>query len=139
MRLFPSLAFTLAALLMAGAAHASDPAEGEWLTTGGKGRVQISPCTNFPSRLCGKILWIYKNHTDAHNPDPRLRARAIVGIQFLSNFHNEGPGRWTGGTIYDPESGKTYNSLMSIRPSNVLEVKGCVLMFCQTQTWTRAR
>ena len=132
-------AIALAGLLasLAGVAHAADAAEGEWMTPGGKARVRISPCAVHTERLCGVIVWLKTAKTDDHNPDPKLRGRSIVGIPFLSGFHREGPGHWTGGTIYDPEGGKTYDSRMEVQAGGVLKLDGCVLMFCRTQTWKR--
>jgi uncharacterized protein (DUF2147 family) len=134
-----SHAIGLAALLagLAGAAHAADPAEGEWVTPGGAARVRIGPCAIHAERLCGVIVWLETARIDSHNPDPKLRARSIVGIPFLSGFHREGPGHWTGGSIYDPEGGKTYDSKMQVQAGGVLKLDGCVLMFCRTQTWRR--
>ena len=42
------------------------------------------------------------------------------------------------GRIYDPKSGKTYRSVLE-RDGAALTVKGCIAIFCKTQTWTRAR
>ena len=50
-----------------------------------------------------------------------------------------GPNAWAGGTIYDPEGGKTYKSKLRLKGADTLEVDGCVLFFCETQTWTRWR
>jgi len=128
----------LAAFALAGAAHAApDPAEGEWLPPGGKAKVRVAPCQAHPDRLCGTIVWLKTPALDAHNPNPKLRSRPIVGMPFLSGFHRDGPGRWSGGTIYDPEGGKTYDSKFQVAPNGTLKLDGCVLMFCQTQVWKR--
>jgi uncharacterized protein (DUF2147 family) len=42
---------------------------------------------------------------------------------------------WRGGTIYDPEHGKTYDSRLKRRANGDLEVKGCIGPICQTQVW----
>ena len=46
-------------------------------------------------------------------------------------------GRWAGGKIYDPNSGRTYDSRISMQPDGALKVEACVAMICQAQSWSR--
>lgn len=133
-----AIALAAALALAAAPAFAADPVEGEWLTPSGSGKVRIAPCGG---KLCGNITWL-KNPADAkasdnNNPDPKLKARPILGLPMLWGFKPAGPGKWTGGKIYDPGSGKTYDSKLSVRPDGTLKVEGCILMVCQAQTWKR--
>jgi uncharacterized protein (DUF2147 family) len=139
-----TLASGMALFVLAGPAFAQDPAEGEWLTQDGAARVRIAPCTAHPDHLCGAVAWLKDPNTpdgqprrDQHNPDAKLRSRPVVGLNILSGFHRESPGRWTGGSIYDPKSGKTYNSKLNVAGNGNLDVNGCVLMICKAQVWTR--
>ncbi|MBS0294820.1 MAG: DUF2147 domain-containing protein [Proteobacteria bacterium] len=133
-----SLSCLLTALTIAGAAQAApDPAEGEWLPPGDKAKVRIAPCEVHRDRLCGTIVWLKTPKLDAHNPDPKLRNRPIIGMPFLSGFKRDAVGRWSSGTIYDPEGGKTYDSKFQVAPNGTLKLDGCVLMFCRSQTWRR--
>lgn len=124
--------------LAAGPALASDPVEGEWLTQGGSGKVRIAPCG---AKLCGTISWLRDpadaKAMDQNNPDAKLKHRPILGLPMLWGFKPAGPGKWTGGKIYDPNSGKTYDSKMSINANGTLKVEGCILMVCQAQTWKK--
>jgi uncharacterized protein (DUF2147 family) len=61
----------------------------------------------------------------------------VVGLALLYGFHRDAPGRWVGGKIYDPDSGKTFDSTLTLQPSGALSVAGCVLVFCKAQTWRR--
>jgi uncharacterized protein (DUF2147 family) len=132
-----------AAALIATPALAADPIEGDWMVGSGT-RVRIAPCAARPERMCGLIAWL-KNPNDkagqplrdSQNPDPKLRGRPIVGIAFIRDFRRAGPGHWTGGKIYDPNSGKTYDSKVRINGDGTLKVEGCVLVICQAQTWRR--
>jgi uncharacterized protein (DUF2147 family) len=45
---------------------------------------------------------------DVKNPDEKLRSRDIIGIVSLTGLKWTGE-EYTGGKIYDPPSGKTYN------------------------------
>lgn len=123
---------------MAGPALAADPVEGEWLTQAGNAKVKVAPCAARPDRMCGVVSWLKNTGAkDANNPDAALRSRPILGMALIRDFKPAGPGRWTGGKIYDPESGKTYDSKIRINPNGTLKVEGCVLVVCQAQTWKK--
>jgi uncharacterized protein (DUF2147 family) len=134
----------LAAVLAAVAspALAAEPGEGDWLVQGGSARVRIAPCADRPERLCGIFTWLKSDKPgkpvlDASNPDPKLRARPLNGSTFIRDFRRVAVGRWTGGKIYSPEEGKTYDSKMQVAPDGTLKLAGCVLFICQSQTWKR--
>lgn len=80
-----------------------------------------------------------KPKTDYKNPNPQLRQRPIVGMQFMSDFVYAGRNRWEGGRVYDPESGKTYKCKMTLLSTNRLEVRGYVglSLLGRTVVWTR--
>jgi uncharacterized protein (DUF2147 family) len=126
--------------LAAGPAFAADPVEGDWWV--GTTRVRIAPCPANADRLCGVIVAVKpadgRPTTDVKNPDSKLRSRPIVGMTFIRDFRRADTGRWTGGKIYDPNTGKTYDSKMRLNPDGSLKLDGCVLMICQSQTWKRA-
>ncbi|MDP8916627.1 MAG: DUF2147 domain-containing protein [Pseudomonadota bacterium] len=138
----------LALVLAAGVAWAKPPAgsvEGNWLASGGAGTVRIAPCPGQTANLCGTFVGLRKPNgpdgrpaRDVNNPNPALKSRPMMGMTFLTGFKPAGPGRWTGGKIYNPEDGKTYNSKMTLNPNGTLKVEGCVLVLCKAQTWTRA-
>jgi len=77
--------------------------------------------------------------TDIHNPDASKRSRAIIGMVFMTGFTPAGPGKWDHGTIYDPQSGKTYSCTMELEGANTLKVHGYVLVSAigRTEVWTR--
>jgi uncharacterized protein (DUF2147 family) len=125
-------------LAAAAPAFAADPVEGEWLIQDKGGKVRIAPCPGKADRMCGATSWVKDpaKVLDVKNPDVALRAKPLLGQQVLRDFKQAAPGRWTGGKIYDPKTGKTYDSKMAAANGS-LKVDGCILMICQTQTWTR--
>jgi len=137
-----SLTIAIAAAMIASPALAADPVEGEWLVQSGSAKVRIAPCAVKPDRMCGLISWVRDPRQaaarDQNNPDPKLKTRPIMGLPLIRDFKPAGGGRWTGGKIYDPESGKTYDSKLRINADGTLKVEGCILMVCQAQTWRRA-
>ncbi len=142
-----------AGLALAGPALASgsdDPAQPEgptglWLTQGGSARIDIAPCAEAPDTLCGTVMWLREPFdadgnplTDGYNPDPDLRDRPILGIRILTGFEHKKRHKWVDGTIYDPNSGKAYDSKLELEKDGTLSVSGCILFLCQDQTWIRA-
>lgn len=134
---------TVLLCLLATPALAESPA-GEWVTEGGKARVRIAPCAGSANELCGAITWSYRPEgaapgplLDRNNREPQLRTRPIVGLPLLQGFQPAGESEWEGGTIYDPESGKTYRSKFHLESPDELVVEGCILFICQSQTWRR--
>ena len=110
---------------------------GVWLTPDGNSHVEIADCGD--GTPCGKVIWIEPSvmevTTDQQNPDETLRNRPLIGLQILEGFEWADE-RWKGGTIYDPEVGKTYGSRIRRNDDGSLEVKGCIGPICQTQIWT---
>jgi uncharacterized protein (DUF2147 family) len=132
-------AATALAAAIASPALAADPVEGLWLVEAGSAKIKVAPCASDKSKMCGQVAWLkMAGAKDANNPDASLRSRPILGMLMIRDFKSAGPGKWTGGKIYDPNSGKTYGSKMSANPNGTLKVEGCVAVVCQAQTWKRA-
>jgi uncharacterized protein (DUF2147 family) len=133
------LVIAIGLTLAAAPAFAADPVEGDWLTQDKGGKVHIAACPGRADRLCGTTSWVKdpSKVLDAKNPNAALRSKPLLGQQVMRDFKPAGPGRWTGGKIYDPKTGKTYNSKLTAAANGTLKVEGCVLMVCQAQTWTR--
>lgn len=126
----------------AGAATAApDPVVGQWLSEDGAGKIALAPCSSNPSLLCGSITWVdpKRPQKDIHNPELSLRTRPIVGVMVVRDMKNQGPGRWGGGKVYDPETGKTYDGKVRSMGPDKVHLDGCILMICQSQTWTRSQ
>jgi uncharacterized protein (DUF2147 family) len=126
----------IALLLVAASATAPS---GTFVTQDGTALVRVEPCG---ASICGRVAEVLNRqpgipHTDVHNPDPQLRSRPLVGLPILGGFIWSGQ-QWTGGQIYDPKSGRTYRSKLSVAPDGSLSVSGCVLFICQSQRWRPA-
>ena len=87
----------------------------------------------------GKFIWLASPRKDTKNPNETLRKRELVGVEFLTDFSYD-DGTYTGGKIYDPESGKTYDSKMSINGDN-LNIRGYIgiSLFGRTEIFERVR
>jgi uncharacterized protein (DUF2147 family) len=87
---------------------------GLWATEENKGNVRVEQCG---ANLCG-----YAEKTNA---------------RILINMRPDGS-KWSG-RIHDPDSGRNYDSTISMKGPNAMRVQGCAFggMFCGGQTWTR--
>jgi uncharacterized protein (DUF2147 family) len=125
-------------------AHAGEPVTGRWVTEEKDAVVAIAPCGGSGSKgaMCGTIDRFLVappqglDQRDVNNPEPKLRTRKLLGMPILTSFVADG-NLWRG-RIYDPKSGKSYRSIIRRKGPNVLEVKGCIGPFCQTQLWRKA-
>lgn len=118
---------------------------GVWTNSEKKATFEIYQCG---TKLCGKIVSIRepndaagKPKTDGENPDPKLRTRPRLGMVFMQDFTYDSGNKWDDGTIYDPESGKTYACYMKLENANQMEVKGYIgfSLIGRSQTWTRIK
>ncbi|MEY4987338.1 MAG: hypothetical protein RL567_1117 [Bacteroidota bacterium] len=110
---------------------------GEWISENKDGKIVIFKQAD---RYYGKITWgKTPGRKDTNNPDSRLRNRELVGSIILKEFVFKG-GSWENGTIYDPNSGKTYDCILKVKDNNQkLDIRGFVgmAMFGRTSTWSR--
>lgn len=124
-----------------GIARADEDIRGVWLTDGGKAQVRIASCG---AGICGTVAHVFASPEgdlarDVHNPDPRLRARTVVGAEVLSHFRPDKKGAWTGGRVYDPEEGKSYAASLELQPNGSLKLTACLSVLCQSELWRRVK
>ena len=145
-RLAPRAA-AAALLLLALAAPARGDAttpEGLWYAEGGAATVRVASCGR---ALCGRVEWLRSpldengcTLRDDENEDARLRERAIEGLEILHGLEPspQDESVWTGGTIYDPTSGRTYRCRATLEGDR-LHVRGYlgVPVLGRTTTWIR--
>lgn len=95
---------------------------------GNIGMVQFYDCGG---KYCGKLIKSFdKSGKEIASPNTN---RDIV-----AGMIDNGGGKFSGGTIWDPGADKTYKSKMQLS-GKTLSVSGCVAVFCKTQTWTRVK
>jgi uncharacterized protein (DUF2147 family) len=120
--------FSLLMLFCGPLAAQSDKIVGYWITENDRSQVRVSQTED--GKYCGQIVWLSedKDRLDAKNPDSALRSRKVLGLTILSNLtYNEAKKEWSGGTIYDPKSGKTYDCYLWFDEAGDLHLKGFVL------------
>lgn len=154
----------LAALLLSGCvfAHAAEAAGGQdhsqrpevnaisglWLTESGEAHIELFACHESPSQsrqtVCGRIAWMAQPLTsggepkrDHRNPDPARRSELLLGSTMIEQMQPSGPQRWSEGTIYHAQSGKSYRGKIRLHGNDSLTISGCLLFVCLGETWTR--
>ena len=96
----------------------------------------------------GKIVWLAdpteddgSPAVDSNNPDKALRSRKLIGLNMLSGLKETGKNEYSGGSIYDPGNGKTYNCSMKVE-GDVLKVRGSLDkkgLLGRTMDWFRVK
>jgi uncharacterized protein (DUF2147 family) len=111
---------------------------GNWLTEPRDGIIQISrgPGGNYEGRIVGGA---YPGRRDEKNPDVNERAKVLRGQIILRGLHYDGDGKWSGGTIYEPDSGRTYKCSVELVAPDSLKVRGFIgiALLGRSQTWAR--
>ena len=116
--------------------------EGRWLTQEGDGWIMIQIVGE---SLEGSVAGSpdpkqrEEREFDDRNPNPNLRTRRLEGLTIMTGFSYDGDGRWSGGTVYDPNSGKTYKCTVKQLDTNTLKIRGFIgiSLFGRSETWTR--
>lgn len=102
----------------------SDGIAGVWWTPEHDGKVAISlDATGVAS---GRLIAVSPedaNSVDDKNADSALRMRPVLGLTILKGFSLDTDGRLAGGTIYDPDSGKTYYGTLTLGPDGKLVMR----------------
>jgi uncharacterized protein (DUF2147 family) len=134
-----SLGLSGAALNASAAADAPvDPILGRWLTEPRDGIIEITRAADngYQGRIIGGNA---PGRLDLHNPDPQRRQQLLLGQTILQGMRADGEGSWSGGTIYDPDSGRTYKCHVELLDHERLKVRGYigVSLLGRSQTWSR--
>ncbi|SCW39187.1 DUF2147 domain-containing protein [Mucilaginibacter sp. NFR10] len=121
----------------------TDKIEGLWYNDVKTAKIQISKESN--GKFYGKVVWLKeplkdgKPKVDEMNSDEKLRSRPRLGLPVLADFVKDGDNKYSGGTIYDPNNGKTYSCKMTYK-GKTLDIRGYIgiSLFGRTTTWSRA-
>ena len=125
---------------VASSADVSD-VNGTWINGDGDGLIAVRV---EGARISATILGssgdpVDRPKTDVNNPDPMLRSRPLIGLELFKGFRYDGDGEWSGGTIYDPNNGKTYRCKLKLVGPDALKVRGFIgiSLIGRSETWTR--
>jgi uncharacterized protein (DUF2147 family) len=111
---------------------------GNWLTEPRDGIIEISVTSD--GSYQGKIVGGNDpQRLDQHNPDQARRSQTVLGQIILQRMKYDGEGKWSGGSIYDPDSGRTYRCRLERLDNQRLQVRGFIgfALLGRSQVWTR--
>lgn len=141
------ICFVLALFCAALAFAQKDNIERTWFNAEKTSKIQVYKGTD--GKFHGKIVWLQqpddasgKPRTDSKNSDESLRSRPLLNTVILKNFSksSETAGVYEGGTVYDPNSGKTYCGKLTLNGREI-KLKGFICGFSllgRSSTWTLA-
>ncbi|ERJ20371.1 signal peptide protein [Salinisphaera shabanensis T35B1] len=115
----------------------AEDAAGVWETASG-GYVQLyEEGDTWKGKIVGSKSG--KARYDKNNPDESKRDRRLLGITVLDGLKYAGNGEFEGGTIYDPNNGKTYKAKATQTGPDTIEARGYIgiSLIGKSQTWKR--
>ena len=124
----------------------ADRVVGVWFTEDRESKVEIYKTSS--GAYEGKLVWLEDPRNedgsvkrDTENPERGLRSRPLEGMVLLEDFRfSSSSEEWKDGTIYDPESGRTYSAYMRLEDNNTLKIRGYVMgmrLLGRNTTWKR--
>ena len=110
---------------------------GQWREPGGS-MIQVHPCGK---QVCARLAFLPPDAPaafDTNNPNAAQRSRPLCGLQIGWGFHLVDPNHATGGMVYDPRSGSSYQGTLTAN-GNKLDLRGYkwLAVFGRSETWTR--
>lgn len=136
-KLFLLFFLCFASTLSAFSQSVADAIVGTYVTEKGNAKVTIS---REGDKYIGVIAWTKTlGKLDSENPKASERSKKLVGKRILENFVYTEKDTWEKGSIYDPESGKTYSCKITRQRDGSLKVRGFIgiSLIGRTTTWRR--
>ena len=122
----------------------SDKILGTFLTQDKSSKVEFYKSGD---KYYGKVIWMKdpidpktkKPYLDSDNPDPAKKTMPVMGMVVINGVSYD-KDCWDGGTIYDPNTGKTWDCSVSFNGSQ-LKVKGFwkFSWIGKTELWTKSQ
>ena len=126
MKLFTKTTLAVAGISLASMAFAADPLHNTTWQTFDEGQPKgVVKITESNGVLTGKLISTTSEKGKKH-----------VGMTIISGLKADGGGKYSGGTITDPEKNKTYKLTANLSGSN-LALKGHLGPFSRSQTWKK--
>lgn len=109
----------------------------------------LAICGPFAAQAAEPIygVWVRDGHPDDklefYDCKGKLCARGTLPLpdgspapEILRKAAKNGDNSWKG-DLFNPEDGKTYTGSITYDSTNKLTLSGCLMIFCQSETWTR--
>ncbi len=132
-----SLMLVATASIALAAEHKAEDIAGVWETATG-GYVQVyEDGGKWEGTIVGSSDG--KARYDKQNPDKSKQDRRLLGVTVLEGLKYAGDGAYEGGSIYDPNNGKTYKAKATQTGPDTLDARGYIgiSLIGKSQTWKR--
>ena len=117
--------------MMAGAAAAAGPIEGNWINPSRTVTVHIGPCG---AQLCGRVV---SASAKARADAAAAGTARLVGTVLMSGVEPTGEGAWRA-DIFVPDRNLHAPGELRLTGPRTLDVQGCLGgLICKTQTWVK--
>lgn len=122
---------------------ASDDIVGQWYTDGNESIIKIY---KKGAVYYGNIHWVEEPYDengqlkrDDKNPQEDKRNDLITEVVLLHHFKFNGEDTWEDGIIYNPEDGKDYHGVITLKDRNTLSLRGYIGLpiFGKSVLWKR--
>ncbi len=104
---------------------------GVWRNPKNTVHVEIKPCGG--GRACGNVVWA---NEDAQEDARKGGTPNLIGLQLLRDFQLQKNGSWKG-KVFVPDLNMTLSGTADFPNASTMKAKGCLLLFCKSQTWRR--
>ncbi|MEP7240498.1 MAG: DUF2147 domain-containing protein [Devosia sp.] len=99
---------------------------GKWQVATGEARYVVTSCGK-GGTLCAKLVWL--------SPDARTDENlALLNTYVVTGAQPSGANIWSGSVVMN---GKDYAGTMTLVSGNLMRLKGCSGILCQTYEFTR--
>ena len=118
-------AIAFASVAAAPALAAGPSPVGQWQMNTGEARYQVTTCGS--GNLCAKLVWLRSDARTADN-------LALLNTYVVRGAQPAGNSTWSGNVSFN---GHVYDGTMTLLSRDVMALKGCSGMLCQTFQLTR--
>lgn len=118
-------AMALASLATVPAFAAGASPVGKWQMSSGEARYQVTSCGS--ANLCAKLVWLRSDARTADNV-------ALLDTYVVNGAQPAGDKTWAGNVNFN---GHVYDGTMTLLSRNLMTLRGCSGMVCQTFQLTR--
>lgn len=127
------LTLTAAMAMLAAPALADNPTVfGTWKNPKNTVHLDIRRCGG-SGAACGFVIWATaKAQADAKKGS----GKPLIGMQLFQGLKPDKSGIWRG-KVYVPDQNHTFAGSAEPIDGKTMRAKGCLLMLCKSQVWTR--
>lgn len=117
------ITFILFLTALPSVASAADP-YGTWIRPSTGTQVNFYDCGG---KLCGKIVAVKDQGR-----------KSEIGTVIMHGAVKSSSNQWKG-DLLNTDNGKTYAGVVTLEGPNALNLKGCVTVFCEGETWSKVK